>query len=210
MMFHDEKNPNEVKFQNQVSGFPTRQDMNLFEIPLIQTNKGHVRIKEQILKLRPDAFIPLRANPDDACKDLFALYTVKKEKYIDIDGIEKERFIETNNMIVPPHSNLLIRTGIALAWDNPQYYVQLMSRSGLAYKHNVVVQAGVIDYSYRQDIGVLLQNNSDKPFVVKKGDRIAQYTYVKIEIEIDEEIVDNFTIPTYSDRNGGFGSTGVN
>lgn len=174
------------------------------------SNKIYTPLKEEIMKLKPDAYIPTRGNPDDACKDLFALYTVVKIKHIS-DGIEKEVNIETDQMIVPAHGNILIKTGIALAWDSPEYYVQILSRSGMAYKNNLVAQAGVIDYSYRQDIGVLLHNNTDKPFVVKKGDRIAQYTYVRIAPynNTDTRIVEKFSIPKFSDREGGFGSTGV-
>lgn len=162
--------------------------------------KDNNMVHEQIKKLRSDAYIPTRANPDDACKDLYALYTVKK-----IDGVD----VESDEMIVPPHGNLLIKTGIALAWDNLDYYVQLYSRSGLAYKSKIIVMAGVIDHSYRQDVGVVLYNGGDKPFIVKKGDRIAQYNYNRITVNDRSEIVDEFTIPKHSDRNGGFGSTGI-
>lgn len=162
-------------------------------------------VNEQVKKLRTDAIIPTRANPDDACKDLYALYTVKK--VTDENGITHD--VESEDMIVPPHSNLLIKTGIALAWNNPSYYVQLWTRSGLAYKNKLIVQAGVIDISYRQDVGVLLYNGSDVPFVVKKGDRIAQYNYNRITINEKSEVVEEFTIPKNSERNGGFGSTGI-
>lgn len=143
-------------------------------------------IKEQIKKLSPDAIIPKRGTKFSACKDL----------YSPIDAV------------VPAGKNLLIKTDIAIAWDNPEYYMQILSRSGLAYKNNVVVQAGVVDVDYRANIGVLLQNNSNVDFVVKRGDRIGQYVYVKITTEESEE-VNEFTIPLESDRNGGFGSTGV-
>lgn len=163
-------------------------------------------VKEQVKKLRVDAIVPKRANPDDACKDLYALYTVKK--VVDENGITHE--IESEEMIVPARGKLLIKTGIALAWDNIQYYVQLWSRSGVAYKNGNIVVAGVIDFSYRQDVGVLLYNCSDVDFIVKKGDRIAQYNYNRITVNDKSEVVDEFTIAKVSDRNGGFGSTGIN
>jgi dUTP pyrophosphatase len=142
-------------------------------------------IKEEIKKLSDDAIIPKRGTIHAACKDL----------YSPID------------CVVPAKSNKLIKTNIAIAWSNSKYYIQLLSRSGLAYKNNVVVQAGVIDIDYRDNIGVLLQNNSDVDFVVKRGDRIAQYAYVRINNE-ESEVVDEFTISLDSDRDGGFGSTG--
>lgn len=143
--------------------------------------------KEEILCLEENAIIPTRATTYAACKDLFS----------PID------------CIVPAGKNLLIKTNIAIAWNDPTYYMQLLSRSGLAYKNNIVVQAGVIDFDYRKNIGVLLQNNSDNDFVVNAGDRIAQYTYIKIVNNESSSIVSEFTIPLNSNRIGGFGSTGV-
>jgi dUTP pyrophosphatase len=53
-------------------------------------------------------------------------------------------------------------------------YGQILSRSGLAAKHYVDVKAGTIDNDYTGNVHVLLENNSDKPFTVRIGDRIAQ------------------------------------
>lgn len=142
-------------------------------------------VNEQIKKLRDDAFIPVRSTDYSACKDLFS----------------------PEDFIIEAKSNKLIRTGIAIAWDNPDYYMQIWSRSGLAYKLNLVVQAGVIDYDYRREIGVLLQNNSDNRILVAKGERIAQYNYLKIVRPVTEEVTE-FTFPLESNRVGGFGSTG--
>lgn len=141
---------------------------------------------EQVKLLSNTAMVPMRATTVSACKDLFS----------PID------------CIIPAGKNLLIKTDIAIAWNDPNYYMQLLSRSGLAYKNNIVVQAGVIDIDYRQNIGVLLQNNSDVDFEVKRGDRIAQYTYVKIMNQEESELVDEFFIDIISNREGGFGSTG--
>lgn len=143
-------------------------------------------INEEVIFLSEDATLPTRGTEDAACKDL----------YSPID------------CTIPPHSNMLIKTDVALAWDNRNYYVQLLSRSGLTYKYNVVVQCGTIDRDYRKNIGVLLQNNSDIPFEVKKGDRIAQYAYLKIAT-VKSNVVSEFTpLDSNSDRTGGFGSTG--
>jgi len=43
------------------------------------------------------------------------------------------------------------------------------------------VLAGVIDKSYRGNVGVVLINLSDKEFIVKKADKIAQIICEKIE-----------------------------
>lgn len=154
------------------------------KILLSNINKASI-VTEEIKLLSDQAYIPKRGTVYSACKDLFS----------PID------------CVVPANKNLLIKTDVAIAWDDPTYYIQLLSRSGLAYKYNITCIGGVIDFDYRSNIGVLLQNSSDTDFIVKRGDRICQYAYIKITKE-NSNVVDEFTIPITSDRNGGFGSTG--
>lgn len=91
------------------------------------------------------------------------------------------------------------------------YYGRIASRSGLAAKSKVVVHAGVLDLDYRGEIGVVLFNHSDKEFVIKKGDRIAQFILEKIAEDVLVEEVMNIGDLGQTDRgHGGFGSTGMN
>ena len=53
-------------------------------------------------------------------------------------------------------------------------------RSGLAWKSFIDVGAGVIDADYRGNVGVLLFNHAETDFVVKKGDRVAQFILERI------------------------------
>ncbi|MBR5045274.1 MAG: dUTP diphosphatase, partial [Oscillospiraceae bacterium] len=66
---------------------------------------------------------------------------------------------------------------------------------------------GVIDYDYRGELIVSLINNSDVPFTVEHGDRIAQLMIIRnvpLKAEICEELSE-------TERGaGGFGSTGKN
>ena len=84
--------------------------------------------------------------------------------------------------------------------------IYLAPRSGLAWKNSIDVGAGVIDYDYRGNVGVILFNLGDVDFEVKKGDRIAQLILEKISmapaIEVDE-------LAATERGAGGFGSTGV-
>lgn len=141
-------------------------------------------VKEQVKLLSDNAMVPTRATAYSACKDL----------YSPID--------ET----IEPGEQKLIMTDVALAWSG-NYYVQLLSRSGLANKHKISVEAGVIDKDYRKNIGVILRNQGTSPFVVNKGDRIAQYTFVKIAGNAEATVVTEFQ-DLESNRTGGFGSTG--
>lgn len=87
------------------------------------------------------------------------------------------------------------------------YEAQVRPRSGLAAKHGITVlnSPGTIDADYRGEIKVILVNLSKEPFVINRGERIAQMViarYEKIEWEQVCELTD-------SERGeGGFGSTG--
>ena len=94
--------------------------------------------------------------------------------------------------VIPPRSSLSISTGLKIAV--PPLCVGLVwPRSGSSFGNSIETGAGVIDQAYRGEVMVKLYNHSDKPFEIKKGDRIAQLLtipcvtsqYVKIS-EIDE------------------------
>ena len=69
----------------------------------------------------------------------------------------------------------LIPTGFAL--EIPVgYEAQVRPRSGLAIKHGVTLlnSPGTIDADYRGELMVILINHGSEPFLVRRGDRIAQ------------------------------------
>ena len=106
-----------------------------------------------------------------------------------------------------PLQRVLIPTDLYMAIPEG-YELQIRSRSGLALKNGIFClnSPGTIDADYRGNVGVILANFSDTPFVVNPGDRIAQAVLNKVEkIEWDEvSTLDN------TDRGeGGFGSTGI-
>ena len=107
------------------------------------------------------------------------------------------------NAVVPARSHKLIHTDISMEIP-PHHYGQIKSRSGLAYKHRLNVQAGTIDSDYRGEIGIVLANDSNEDYTISRGDRIAQIIIHQLPV-INVEITDKLT-PT--DRAGGFGSTG--
>ena len=111
-----------------------------------------------------------------------------------------------NGTIIKEGERMLIKTGIFL--EVPKgYEVQIRPRSGLAFKFGVTVvnSPGTIDADYRGEIGVILINHGEVPFIVNHGDRIAQMVLAKCEqAEWDE--VDNLSETERGE--GGFGSTG--
>jgi dUTP pyrophosphatase len=102
---------------------------------------------------------------------------------------------------------MMISTGIRLSIP-PGYEGQVRPRSGLALKHGIGLlnSPGTIDSDYRGLVGVILFNFGKNPFVVKRGDRIAQLVICKVErafFQVMDEL-------DSSERDtGGFGSTGI-
>ena len=79
-------------------------------------------------------------------------------------------------------------------------------RSGLAWKHSIDVGAGVVDFDYRGNVGVILFNFSDIDFEVKVGDRVAQLILEKI---CTPDVVEVESLDETERGAGGYGSTGI-
>ena len=106
-----------------------------------------------------------------------------------------------------PMERRLIPTGLYMALP-PGYEAQVRPRSGLALKKGITVlnSPGTIDADYRGEIGVLLINLSQEPFVVNDCERIAQMIIARHEQGdfIEVEVLDE------TERGaGGYGHTGV-
>lgn len=90
-----------------------------------------------------------------------------------------------------PLERRIVPTGLYIALPEG-YEAQVRPRSGLALKHGITVlnSPGTIDSDYRGEIGVLLINLSDTPFVINAGERIAQMVVARHEqaelIEVEE------------------------
>ncbi|MGY8676811.1 dUTP diphosphatase [Bradyrhizobium sp. UFLA05-153] len=100
----------------------------------------------------------------------------------------------------------LVPTGLAIALP-AGYEAQVRPRSGLAAKHGVTVlnSPGTIDADYRGEIKVILINHGDTPFVIKRGERIAQMVIAPV---VQASLVPVTTLSATDRGAGGFGSTG--
>ena len=108
-------------------------------------------------------------------------------------------------LTLAPGARALVATGLMLALPDG-FEGQVRPRSGLTLKHGVTVLngPGTIDSDYRGEIGVLLVNLGENPFVVERGMRIAQLVIAPV---CRAHLVEGKVPP--SDRGaGGFGSTG--
>lgn len=111
-----------------------------------------------------------------------------------------------NAFTLQPMERTLVKTGLFL--EIPQGYEgQVRPRSGMALKKGITVlnSPGTIDADYRGEVGVILINMSQRPFVIENGDRVAQLVFAKVE-QSDWELVEE--LETTSRGSGGFGSTG--
>ena len=155
-----------------------KESQNKHRAPFPTWNGPVLNVK----KLNENATVPTKVNKSDAGYDLYAL----------------------EGTIIDKHSHKLIKTGISM--QIPEGYVGLIwPRSGMAYKHGIDVFAGVIDSSYRGDVGVILYNSQYSNYNIEKGDRIAQIIFQKIE-DFDLHVVEN--LDDTSRGAGGFGSSG--
>lgn len=112
-----------------------------------------------------------------------------------------------DSVTLQPLERALIKTGLFIALP-AGYEAQVRPRSGLAYKKGISVlnSPGTIDADYRGEIGVILVNLSNEPFIVEDGERIAQMVVAKCEQAtfVAVEVLNETERGT-----GGFGSTGV-
>jgi dUTP pyrophosphatase len=109
-------------------------------------------------------------------------------------------------LTLAPGGRALVPTGISIAIP-PGYEGQVRARSGLALRHGIALvnAPGTIDADYRGEIGVILVNLAGEPFVIARGERIAQLVIVRLP-ECELSVVDALG---ETDRgSGGFGSTG--
>jgi dUTP pyrophosphatase len=103
-----------------------------------------------------------------------------------------------------PGERMLVPTGIAVAVP-AGFEAEIRPRSGLALKHGITLvnTPGTIDADYRGEVGVILINHGKEPFVVRRGERIAQmivHRVCRVAWKPEKEL-------KQTSRGGGFGHT---
>lgn len=108
--------------------------------------------------------------------------------------------------VIPPGGRALVPTGLRIALPEG-YEAQVRPRSGLALRHGVTLpnSPGTIDADYRGEIGVILMNLGQEPFIVEPGDRIAQMVVAPVARVAWSEAEE---LDATERGEGGFGSTG--
>ena len=104
-------------------------------------------------KLHDDAKLPTKAHLDDTGWDVYCTETISIE----------------------PGESKVVPIGLQLAHITPGFWILVMCRSGLGFKHNLTVHNGVIDSGYRGSLDILVRNlDKTRTFFCNKGDRVAQ------------------------------------
>jgi dUTP pyrophosphatase len=147
--------------------------------------ESQVVLAVPIVRLDPDLPLPSYAHPGDAGLDLRA-----RE-----DGV-----------VPAAGGRLLMPTGIAVAVP-AGYAGFVLPRSGNSLNHGLTMAnaPGLIDSAYRGEVKLILLNTDPhEPFVIKRGDRLAQLVIQRVE-QVHWHIADSLD---GDDRGGGFGHTG--
>jgi len=115
-------------------------------------------------KTHPDAKLPTKNHSSDTGYDVYSI----------------------ENKTVPAKSSAIVGVGLKFA-DIPEgYWIRVESRSGLGFKHGIMAHPGIIDNGYRGDAGIKLYNLTDCDYVIKSGDRIAQFVvYMNISMGVE-------------------------
>jgi len=135
----------------------------------------------QFKKNHPEATLPSRAHLDDAGLDLYCC----------------------EDFELKPNEGKIIKTGVSCAIEKG-FVGMIADRSSMG-KKGIKTLGGIIDAGYRGEIGVILWNLTQSPFLAKKGERIAQMLLMPIatpQVKEVSELSDTLR------GAGGFGSTG--
>src|SRR5262245_5984971 len=112
------------------------------------------------------------------------------------------------DLTVDPGARATVPTGLAVAIP-PGYAGLVLPRSGIAARNGIALvnSPGLIDSGYRGEIAVVMLNTDrTAPFLIKRGDRIAQLVIQKIH---EVQLVETEELDSTARGAGGFGSTGV-
>lgn len=120
-------------------------------------------------------------------------------------GLDLRAAVESD-VTLAPGGRLAVPTGLRL--EIPAGFEgQVRPRSGLALRHGVTVAnaPGTIDSDYRGEVQVLLVHLGDQPFVIRRGERVAQLVLSPV---VRAELAEVESLEPSDRGSGGFGSTG--
>jgi len=108
---------------------------------------------------------------------------------------------------IAPNTTALIPSGFSLELP-AGFEAQIRPRSGLALKSSIGIlnAPGTIDSDYRGEVKIIMTNFGASPFIVNRGDRIAQMIIARYARVAWAE---SDTLEDTARGAGGFGHTGI-
>ena len=147
-------------------------------------------MKLKVCKTRSDAKLPERAHETDAGMDLFYCPSILQV------------------VILKPGQTALFETGLKIGVPSG-HMLQIMNKSGIASRKQLVVGACVVDSGYSGEIFINLHNIGNNPVAIEPGQKTAQAVLVPIVVPaIEEVLVDEIYKSPTARASGAFGSTG--
>lgn len=110
------------------------------------------------------------------------------------------------DLCLAPGERALVPAGIAIALPEGSE-AQIRPRSGLAIQHGITLlnAPGTIDADYRGEIKIIMANLGREPFIVRRGERIAQMVIAPV---LSARLNAVTELPGTGRGSGGFGHTG--
>ena len=146
--------------------------------------------------------VRIRIRRLDSCKDV----PLPEYETEGASGMDLRAAVE-GKVVLNPGEVRLIPTGLVVSIPRG-YEAQIRPRSGLALKYGVgmVNSPGTIDSDYRGEIGLVMINWGQAPFVIQRGDRVAQMVISKVTRAEFSEVND---LESTKRGEKGFGHSGV-
>ncbi len=170
-------------------------------------NTPHALFDPRATDETPDAAAP--AAPQIAVKvlDHFIGLDLPRYETAGSAGMDlRAALSDAEPMTLETGARALIPTGLAIALPDG-FEAQIRPRSGLALKHGITClnAPGTIDADYRGEVQVLLINHGETPFVIRRGERVAQMVIAPV-VQAQWSLAT--ILPGTARGAGGFGSTG--
>ena len=129
-----------------------------------------------------------------------------------IEELDNDIWVEGDDIVVGPHSQVLIPCGIKVDILDKNTYLDAENKSGIATKKELLVGAQVVDAIYQGEVHINLHNVSDKPQRIGFGTKAVQFLHKEYIQTVWEEISNEEydAIETSERGAGGFGSSGLN
>ena len=164
-----------------------------------------------IFKVTEKAITPSKGTTLSSCYDLSVCL---HNEFVDVyqKGGKTSRRVDNVNgqkyVVVHPNERVILPTG--LIFDIPEGHdIKVYSRSGLSIKNGIRLSnnVAVIDNDYKDELFVLITNDSQDTFKIDDEMRVAQFELTEILSYDIKEVSEKPTL--VSDRKGGLGSTGT-